>query len=194
MLAEKKRKTEPMLSYRTILAIQALSVLGQEERFGITITDLKVKTGIKDTKIGWVVRELIRYGWLTSDSRNRHSMTDYARRSTLYDLVVVMDGDVVMGPNINTDYVPLWNKALLKPLSHAVELNEALRDEFTAILKATGIMELITDPGAAAERTSSPAATRIHPQNGAEKARGDSYTSRESSKSKTKMPMTEMRN
>lgn len=175
-----------MLSYRTILAIQALSVLGQEERFGITITDLKVKTGIKDTKIGWVVRELIRYGWLTSDSRNRHSMTDYARRSTLYDLVVVMDGDVVMGPNINTDYVPLWNKALLKPLSHAVELNEALRDEFTAILKATGIMELITDPGAAA--------TRIHPQNGAEKARGDSYTSRESSKSKTKMPMTEMRN
>jgi len=134
-----------MLSYKTILAIQILFLLNKEEKKGLSISDLKLRAKLNALGIGQAVRQLIKYGWLASDNRNRHSVTAHARTRTLYDLVLVMDGAIVMGQNVNPDEIPFWGTTAKECIPHTVKFNEGIGRRFEDMLKNITVLELITE-------------------------------------------------
>lgn len=134
-----------MLSYKTILAVQVLAILNREEGCKYSITELKAKSGLQYTEVGRVVRQLIKYGWLTSNSKNKHSITEYMRTRTLYDLVLITDGGVIMGFNVDQAYLPFWGETAKKSIPHAIRFNEELCQRTEDMLQSITIMELITE-------------------------------------------------
>jgi len=132
-----------MLSYKTITAIQVLHVLHDAE-CGLTISNVKLRARLSGVSVGQTAHQLARCGWLDTDSRSRYSMTEHARNRTLYDLVLAMDGTIILGTNVDPNYVTFWGAEAKESIPHTISFNEGIKEQFVNMLRSVTIMELIT--------------------------------------------------
>lgn len=136
-----------MLSYATILAIQVLYLLNRVDEQGSTISEMKYKARLDATGIGRTVRRLCKHGWLKSRSKYKYVYvaTEVIRTRTLHDLVIVMDGAVIMGVNIDSALLPFWGATSQTAIPHAIRFNQHLGLQFSETLKNITLKELITE-------------------------------------------------
>lgn len=133
-----------MLSYATILAIQVLYLLNRADEKGLTISEMKYKARLDATGIGRAVRQLCKHGWLKSRSKYKYVATEVIRARTLHDLVIVMDGAVIMGVNTDPAVLPFWGATAQTAIPHAIRFNQHLGLQFSETLKNITLKELIT--------------------------------------------------
>ena len=134
-----------MLSNRTILAIQVLFLLRGTDERGLTVAELKRESRLNTMGISSVVRQLTARGWILSDNRARLSLTPYGAARTLYDLIEVIHGEVVLGGHITYGSMPFWGAAAQKRIPQALEADRELEREFGERLRGITIRELTTE-------------------------------------------------
>jgi len=134
-----------MLSNKTIHAIQVLFLLKGADKRGLTVAELKHKARLNTMGINRVVRQLMAHGWITTDNRARHSLAPYAAARTLFDLILVMHGEIVLGTHIVYDNIPFWGATAQECIPHAEEINKRLGNQVGEMLKEITVMELITE-------------------------------------------------
>jgi hypothetical protein len=132
-----------MLSYKTILAIQILYLLHKADEGGLTISELKYQARLDVPGMGQAVRRLYQCHWLSSGTKYRYIIKTDLQTKTLYDLVMAMDGAVMLGAYIDKEYVPFWGAAAKELMPHMVDFNEILSLQFSKMLLHITLKDVI---------------------------------------------------
>ena len=133
-----KKENGRMLSFKTIVALYVLNILTDINK-GLSISDIKGFMGFKGQELGNIILRLKKVGIVDVRS-NRNYLNADLNSFTLYDLVMEIDGNLMLGPHIDLNY----SLPHMKDNSNIVYVNQLLHDAVSKIMKGIRLGELIS--------------------------------------------------
>lgn len=129
-----------MLSFKTIMALQVLSVLQSSDSRRLNNRELKAAIGLDNNGVAAALRALKREGWVDYGASGYYRLAIDPEGKTLYDLVLATEGVIQLGSRVCLLY---WGRKAGTLCPGAVEADRALQERMAESLKSIRIGELI---------------------------------------------------
>ena len=165
-----------MLSFKVTYALQLLTVVSQSD-CGLSIMDLRNRFTLlpSGTIISAIVRRLESGGIIgrLTPRDNRYCLLVSLDDLTLYDLVCLLDGRLVLGSSVGFDY---WSPGYLDDHPYIVDIDSHLEAHLSGLLQSVTVGHLLTSPdGGDTNRSTTSNITRSSSSSGRNSSQASRY-------------------
>lgn len=129
-----------MLSFKTIIAIQLLRLIQNAGGKGLTVTDLKVLTGLQNVAVSQSILLLKKNNWVDCIRGNRYGITIRLGNKSLYDLVMLIDGKIQLACHVGLEH---WGNGSHETMQEAMKINKGLHDSVKKMLQKVKLSDMI---------------------------------------------------